>query len=166
MADQGIKKTRIKKENLPPLDSGQNGYVFRYRVVSEDKNRTSHWSPIIALNPGYSYQSGSISHAQSGSINIVAWDSVIILKDSTVIDNAQTYDMWIKWDKSDNGDWIYKGRLNSTTISLITPSDYSISGVSQGEIPDKLSVEIFLPGYPITRDITNLRVYQGGPWTV
>lgn len=166
MADQKIKKTRIKKENLPPLDASQNGYVFRYRVVSEDKNRVSHWSPIISLNPEYSYQSGSINHTQSGSINIVVWDSVVILKNSTIIDNAQTYDMWIKWDKSDNGDWIYKGRLNSTTTSLITPSDYSVAGVLQGEIPDKLSVEIFLPGYPITRDITSLRVYQGGPWTV
>jgi hypothetical protein len=166
MADQGIKKTRIKKENLPPLDVGQNGYVFRYRVISEDKNRLSHWSPIISLDPEYSYTSGDISHTKSGSISIIVWDSVVVSKNSITIDNGQIYDMWIKWDKSDGGDWLYKGRLNSTTISLITPSDYSIGGILQGDTPNKLSVEIFLPGYPATRDITTLRVYQGGPWTV
>ncbi len=46
MADAGIKKVIIKKASLPPLDHDKVGYVFRYRIVSEDKNRTSQWSPI------------------------------------------------------------------------------------------------------------------------
>jgi len=166
MADAGIKKTIIKKENLPAFDINQNGYIFRYRVISEDKNRVSHWSPIIGIDPEYTYASGNINHNKSGSINTVVWDSVSITKDSSLIENASTYDVWVKWDKSDNGDWLYSGRLNSTNISLITPNDYFIAGVSQGDIPDKLSVEVFLPGSPISRSITTLRVYEGGPWTV
>ena len=46
MADSGIKKAIIKKALLPAIDSNNIGYIFRYRVVSEDKNRTSQWSPV------------------------------------------------------------------------------------------------------------------------
>jgi hypothetical protein len=46
MADANIKKTRILKSSLPPVDFDTLKYNTRYRVISEDKNRTSHWSPI------------------------------------------------------------------------------------------------------------------------
>ena len=47
--DSGIKKITIPKSELPSI-SGQNfTYNVRYRVVSEDKNRISHWSPIFRL---------------------------------------------------------------------------------------------------------------------
>ena len=46
MADANIKKTRILKSTLPAIDSDTLKYNTRYRVISEDKNRTSHWSPI------------------------------------------------------------------------------------------------------------------------
>ena len=50
MADANIKKTRILKSALPPVDSETLKYNTRYRVISEDKNRTSHWSPIYNSN--------------------------------------------------------------------------------------------------------------------
>ena len=50
MADANIKKTRILKSTLPPIDSDTLKYNTRYRVISEDKNRTSHWSPIYNSN--------------------------------------------------------------------------------------------------------------------
>ena len=46
MADANIKKTRILKSALPPIDYDTLKYNTRYRVISEDRNRTSHWSPI------------------------------------------------------------------------------------------------------------------------
>jgi hypothetical protein len=46
MADANIKKTRILKSSLPPVDFDTLKYNTRYRVISEDRNRTSHWSPI------------------------------------------------------------------------------------------------------------------------
>jgi len=45
-----VKKAIIQKESLPPIDSSSAGYVVRYRIISEDKNRTSHWSPIFVTN--------------------------------------------------------------------------------------------------------------------
>jgi hypothetical protein len=46
MADANIKKTRILKSSLPPVDFDTLKYNTRYRIISEDRNRTSHWSPI------------------------------------------------------------------------------------------------------------------------
>ena len=45
MADAGIKKVIVQKKNLPSISGTNNKYIIRYRIVSEDRNRTSHWSP-------------------------------------------------------------------------------------------------------------------------
>lgn len=47
MPDANIKKLRILKSSLPPVDHDTEKYNLRYRVISEDRNRTSHWSPIF-----------------------------------------------------------------------------------------------------------------------
>lgn len=44
-----VKKVTVEKKDLPPL-SPNGEYLIRYRVISEDKNRTSHWSPIYTLD--------------------------------------------------------------------------------------------------------------------
>ena len=46
MVDSNIKKTRVLKSSLPPVDHDTGKYNIRYRIISEDRNRTSHWSPI------------------------------------------------------------------------------------------------------------------------
>lgn len=40
---------RIPKNQLPPVES-DNVYYTRFRFISEDKNRTSHWSPIFTVD--------------------------------------------------------------------------------------------------------------------
>ena len=52
MADSGIKKIKILKENLPQPTGTDSElfYELRYRLVSEDKNRTSHWSSLEKIN--------------------------------------------------------------------------------------------------------------------
>lgn len=166
MADAGIKKTRIKREDLPSINTNTEGYTLRYRILSEDKNRVSHWSPVETLLPGYTFVSGSINHSKAGSISTVAWNSVVINKDSTYIATAEEYDVWVRWDRSDGGDWLYRSRVSGSSISLLEATTYTIDGVVQGSAPNKLSVEIYLKGNPINRDSTFLRVYEGGPWTV
>jgi hypothetical protein len=44
-----VKKITIEKKDLVPL-SPDGKYLLRYRIISEDKNRTSHWSPIYSLD--------------------------------------------------------------------------------------------------------------------
>jgi hypothetical protein len=50
MVDSNIKKLRIPKASLPPIDYDTLRYNTRYRIISEDRNRTSHWSPIYNSN--------------------------------------------------------------------------------------------------------------------
>lgn len=50
MADANIKKITILKSDLPPIDGTNFSYNLRYRLISEDKNRTSHWSKIYNID--------------------------------------------------------------------------------------------------------------------
>jgi hypothetical protein len=166
MAKEVIKKARILESRLPAINSVTEGYEVRYRVISEDKNRTSHWSPIFLVQPEFTYVPGTIHHTKAGDVSTVAWNSVEIKKGLTLIKEAMTYDVWVRWDRGDSGDWQYRSRVDTSSISLITPSTYTKNSVVQGSPPNRLSVEIYLKGFPISRDTNFLRVYQGGPWTV
>jgi hypothetical protein len=166
MVDSGIKKIKISQKDLPPINSEIEGYSVRYRVVSEDKNRTSQWSPIVQINPGYTHSAGEIVFNKTGSIAQLAWDAVTILKDGNVIRKASEYDVWVKWDRNDNGDWIYKERITGTSVSFPIPTTYKINGVVQASLPNKLSTEIYLKGNPVSRDSSFLLVYDDGPQTV
>ena len=166
MANETIKKARVVESKLPAINSITEGYEVRYRVVSEDKNRTSHWSPIFLVKPEFTYVGGTIHHSKAGDISTVAWNSVEIKKGTTLIKEATSYDIWVRWDRGDDGDWAYRSRIDTSSISLITPATYTKNNIVQGSQPNKLSVEIYLKGFPISRDTAFLRVYQGGPWTV
>lgn len=50
MADANIKKVIISKSDLPAIDGNTFSYNVRYRLISEDKNRTSHWSRIYNID--------------------------------------------------------------------------------------------------------------------
>lgn len=166
MATENIRKVIIKQADLPPLMVESQGYVFRYRIISDDKNRRSHWSPIKTIKPEFTFVPNTIHHNKVGEVSNIVWDSVIIKKGTKVINQADKYDVWLKWDKSDNGDWIYHGSVNGNNLSLVTPSTYTISDVDQLAVPNRLSIEVYLKGSPITRSSSFLRVYQGGPYTV
>jgi hypothetical protein len=43
------KKVEIQNKDLPPL-SPNGEYVLRYRIVSEDRNRNSVWSPVYRID--------------------------------------------------------------------------------------------------------------------
>jgi hypothetical protein len=166
MADTGIKKTRIKKSDLPPIDINVEGYAIRYRILSEDKNRVSHWSPVEKLQPGYTFVSGEINFNSSGGIVTSIWDPVRINKNSILVDTAFEYDVWVRFDRNDSGDWAYKQRVQGNSINIIHPETYTINGVVQGSSPNKYSIEVYLVGNIVSRDSSFLRVYQDGPHTV
>lgn len=68
-----VKKVTIEKKDLPPLTP--NGeYLIRYRIISEDKNRTSHWSPIYTVDAlAFIQDVESIITVTPGDI-IVTWE--------------------------------------------------------------------------------------------
>jgi hypothetical protein len=166
MADEVIKKIKITQDTLPTINSITGKYDIRYRVISEDKNRTSHWSPIINLDPQYTYVSGNIDIVSSG-ITTVAWDTVTIKVGAQTIRQAKDYDVWVKWSKAPgNGDWNYVQRVSGNSISLVHPSTFYINGVDQLSAPNRVTIEVYLKGEPITRDSENLLVYSPAMHTI
>jgi hypothetical protein len=112
MANEIIKKFKMPVNQLPPV-SPENTYSVRYRVISEDKNRTSHWSPIfningtpVALVSGTLYQNGD-------SINIV-WDDE---------QNRPEYDIFVKFD---GGSYFYHGTSPIHTYSFLKKTYTSV----------------------------------------
>jgi hypothetical protein len=166
MADEVIKKVKINQDDLPTINSITEKYDVRYRIVSEDKNRTSHWSPIINIDPQYTYVSGNISIVSS-AITTVAWDTVTVKIGNNVIRQAKDYDVWVKWSKAPgDGDWNYIQRVSGNSISLVHPSTFYINGIDQVDAPNRVTIEIYLKGQPTTRDSTNLLVYTPAIHTI
>lgn len=162
MADSGIKNITILNADLPIINTKINGYAVRYRIVSEDKNRISHWSPIHYLDAGYTYVPGqNPDFSKTGNSVSVVWEKVEIKKDNNTIGKIRDYEIWIKWGKgSSSGDWIYEGKVSVNNLSIMIPSTYYVNGVDQEEVPNRFSIEIFLEGIPVSRENTSLLMYS------
>lgn len=111
MATSRVKKVVILKNNLPPVGPN-NDYLVRYRIVSEDKNRSSHWSHLWQL------QAQDVVAATSGHVELtdnritVMWESV------AGYDDKNSYDILIKVD---DGDWQLKDSTNSNSSTFLRP---------------------------------------------
>jgi hypothetical protein len=162
-----IKKARVSKEALPSINSITEKYSIRYRIVSEDKNRVSAWSSVYSVDPNYTYVAGKINVSSSSGVTRATWDPVTIKIGTNTIRQAKDYDIHIKWSKADGlGDWIYAERVSSNTASFVVPDTFFINGVDQTSAPNRITIEVYLKGEPITREYTALRVYNPAIHTV
>ena len=138
MVDQNIKKVRILKKDLPNYvgNNDELFYQMRYRVVSEDKNRSSHWSPIHKLGStstldevGFDIEDiagTSIPHDvridDSNHTAAITWTmpSLLITNPTNEQKLTQVYegslksfDVYVQWKISGSyGDWIWVGVSN------------------------------------------------------
>ena len=166
MSNEVIKKIKITQDSLPTINSITEKYDVRYRIISEDKNRTSHWSPIVNIDPQYIYVPGNITIVSSG-VTTVAWDTVTIKIGTVTIRQAKDYDVWVKWSRAAGlGDWNYVQRISGNSITLVHPTTFYINGVNQALTPNRVTVEIYLKGEPTTRDSANLLVYSPAMHTI
>jgi hypothetical protein len=162
-----IKKAKILKESLPPVSSITGEYSVRYRIISEDKNRTSSWSSVYSVDPNYTYVSGKINVSSSSGVVRVSWDSVTIKIGTNTIRQAKDYDIFVKWSKADGiGDWKYVERITTNSTSFVVPDTFFVNGVDQSFTPTRITVEVYLAGEPVTRDYTALRVYNPAMHTI
>jgi hypothetical protein len=88
MPDANIKKLRILKSSLPPVDHDTEKYNLRYRVISEDRNRTSHWSPIFNSD-------GSNVIGTSGAVSITQEIITAVWGDENL---HPAYDVFVSFD--------------------------------------------------------------------
>jgi hypothetical protein len=173
----GLQKATIPLESLPPIkviDSSRIGYYTRYRIVSEDRNKTSHWSPVYLLTVPYKFRRPGnspleldnflVEKVSSGIVDI-AWEPVEVWNGNNFIRKAISYDIWLRWSKNgSNGDWLYQERASNTSLVVLVPETYSIGGVVENDVPNQLEVEIYLRSQDILRDADHqqLLVYKSG----
>ena len=122
MADAGIKKIIIKKNNLPPIGPNNN-LMVRYRVVSEDKNRFSHWSPRYNLI-------SQIPTSVNGAIEVTSKTINITWTDISDNKNKSAYDIFAKID---SGSFIYYGTTYSNNFSFLNSGGNSVTVAIQIE---------------------------------
>ncbi len=84
MADVGIKKVTISTADFGTVSS-LNTYSLRYRIVSEDKNRSSHWSPLYEIF-------GNVSQLVPGDLNVIGNTVIAAWADEV---NRPAYDIFV-----------------------------------------------------------------------
>lgn len=112
----GNQKAIIKRDTLPPvslLSDGTYGYVVRYRIISEDQNRYSQWSPIREISAvAFTEVEGTV--VINGSVIQLTWGD----------DNlGRSYDVFVKFDTDSS--FLYHGTTNIHTYSLLAASGAS-----------------------------------------
>lgn len=147
MADKNIKKTVILKKDLPGFIGNDDilKYEIRYRLISEDKNRLSHWSPINTLlstttgdetgfdpeDPLNTSIPNSVTVKTSDHIAEISWTMPALLitsptevqKELQKIQAAiKQFDVYVQWkEDSVNSDWIWVGTSEGTRFSINFP---------------------------------------------
>jgi hypothetical protein len=119
-----VKKVVIEKKDLPPL-TPDGEYLIRYRIVSEDKNRNSHWSPIYTLDTtrvptGVGDETKNLIKAVTSEMTVTP-QSVILNWGAQ--NNAALYDIFIRFKVA--GVWssyFYKDSSRTHSYSFLIPS--------------------------------------------
>ena len=161
MADANIKKVTIPVTSLPYVDIDDTGlfYNVRYRIISEDKNRLSHWSKIYRVDmpsttdADLPYTSAARIHVNkvgsSPKTIIVTWSHPLEAELNPnptkaaierIFDATPAYDVWIRWSALNTPNpatpadwlipWTYFSTISSDTFSILADASYKAIGVA------------------------------------
>lgn len=125
---RGQQKVILSREDLPAvskLSDGSYGYIMRYRIISEDQNRYSHWSPVREMQVPIPGQVGG-EIASVGDIAQVVWGDE---------EDRPSYDVFVSLD---GGDYFYHGTTPTHQYSfLIEPGAITLRVAVQIESTNK-----------------------------
>jgi len=108
-----IKKAIIPKNDLPPVDFDTSAYVVRYRIISEDKNRTSQWSPTFVTN-------AVPVESVTGALSITETIITAVWGDEL---NRPAYDVFVKFD---SGSFAYHGTTATHSYPFLNTGTTSV----------------------------------------
>lgn len=124
-------KFTLRNIGLLPYDEDKKGYVLRFRIVSQDRNRMSSWSPFyvipvpagfqtdVSVSPSnleiYETSLGSSKHLVS-----VTWTD-----QNDVLTGLNSLDVYTKQAAAD---WEYIGRFGLKNASNIVQRVFTITG--------------------------------------
>jgi hypothetical protein len=117
--DPGIKNVVIKKELLGKVTEN-NKTVLRFKIVAEDKNRKSAYSPIV-FTPSAEVDAGTGDIRQLGNTLILSWASANL-------STQRLYDVFIGFDSSTP---TYKTTTESTNYSFLKTGTTSARAIVQ-----------------------------------
>lgn len=146
MADV-LKKSTIKSADLPEV-SPNNTYIVRYRIVSQDQNRYSHWSPIYNINaPAIDKDEidGSITFSETTRQITVGWTN----------EAKGPYDVFYRLD---GGAWQYLAKTSSTSYQYFVRSttfgdfDFRIQVASYYKTEPSPLLEVFTGSVTVPAD--------------
>jgi len=173
---QGPQKAIVNENTLPPLTvfkDGTIGYRLRYRFVSADGNRFSHYSPIYTVRPSYVFERpfgkalGDFAILRQGPYVNIVWPPVSVKERVTqsLIKTENFYDLWVNWSRGEsNSVWIPANRVDGVLFAITIPSFYQTSNLGVvstiNEEPTRLSVEIYVRSTRQSRSNTPLLVYS------
>ncbi len=123
MATTGIKNVVVSSQELPAVNAN-NEYIVRYRIVSDDKNRYSQWSPMFLVQ-GNDVTEIDADASISGRVISIVWSDP---------EPRAGYDVFVKFD---SGNYFYHGRSSTTNYSLISQGTTSFKFLIQVESMDK-----------------------------
>jgi hypothetical protein len=101
-----VKKVVIPQNEIPPTGKVTGKFLVRYRIISEDKNRTSHWSPNYLLE---TTPLGRVEHTVS---KIAETNSVRAFWTPPGNLGLSLFDVYVRWN---GGDWTYAVGISSTS---------------------------------------------------
>ena len=148
MVDSNIKKITILKKDLPNYigDNDSLSYQVRYRVVSEDKNRSSHWSPIYKLGSTSTFDevgfdinnisttniSHNISIDKSNHMASITWTMpALLITNPTTAEkilqeqqaSIKNFDVYVQWKTGLTwGSWTWVGTSQGAQYSMTYPT--------------------------------------------
>jgi len=162
VANEVIKKVRIASAELPfiqfttknnqslnRIEIDELYYDFRYRIISEDKNRTSFWSPIerivmpdvgsgldnssVPPVPYFPYQTDQrIDVSESGSspkIITAIWTKPSPADNPSNFENIfnkiNIYDIWTRWNNTNNATELSVGWTDWQYITTVSSNIFS-----------------------------------------
>lgn len=119
-ADQ--KKVIIKQSDLPPISSDTNSHLVRFRIVSNDGNRSSHWSPIYSVAPVAISKITAYSSSKTAASATATWTTPASLQDVKL-------DIYLRLAGQTDPDnlaafpWTYVGTTSSTSFTANIPAN-------------------------------------------
>lgn len=123
MSDSTVKKVIIKKQDLPAFSGVSQNYLVRYRIVSEDRNRTSHWSPKYKLDvepeinrettPPEAWIAHSVVISENKQVANIVWTPPANLKSD--------FDLYVKWGTDA---FKYVASIQTFSYSILVPAGY------------------------------------------
>ena len=137
-------------------------YVVRYRIVSEDRNRVSHWSPQYLLSPALIVDdpgTNIVRNQISGQSILVSWELPKDYKDREKSDLG-TFDVYVAWGLTTAGVGAYEyySTVTGNSATIAIPLDESGTRIYQ-----KYQIAIQNRTYPTRRRVAELTIAETVP---